>query len=58
MAFAGLKKEGDRNNLITYLMEAVRRASLSLFLSLTDAIILGPTDKVNSWVVDGPSKYQ
>lgn len=48
MAFAGLKKDADRNNLITYLKEAVRRASLShsLFIA-TDIITLGPTDKIN-----------
>jgi hypothetical protein len=45
MAFAGLKKEADRNNLISYLKDAVRRASLSY--SLTDAITMGPTDTIN-----------
>lgn len=47
MAFAGLKKEGDRNNLITYLKGAVRRPSLPTRLFVvTDTSTLGPTDEV------------
>ena len=43
MAFAGLKKEKDRNDLVTYLKEAVRDfpsllASLPLILHLADRI--------------------
>lgn len=34
MAFAGLKKEKDRNDLITHLKEAVRVFIFALFLSL------------------------
>ena len=48
MAFAGLKKDVDRNNLITYLKDAVSRPSSthSLFIS-TDTLTLGSTDKIN-----------
>ena len=48
MAFAGLKKEADRNNLITYLQEAVCRPSFCpRALIATDMFDLEPTDQVN-----------
>lgn len=61
MAFAGLKKDADRNNLIAYLKDAVRHPSLPtrLFMA-TDTFALGPTDKINIlWCarpVDSPLK--
>jgi hypothetical protein len=45
MAFAGLKKDVDRNNLIAYLMDAVRRPS-PLTVIATDTFAVGSTDKV------------
>lgn len=36
MAFAGLKKDKDRNDLVTYLKEAVRASLLSQNLEMAD----------------------
>lgn len=44
MAFAGLKKDTDRNNLVTYLKEAVSPPILRCSVSLTD---LPPSDCLN-----------
>ena len=44
MAFAGLKKDKDRNDLITYLKEAVRRSHCLAFIRVVDAGAARPHD--------------
>ena len=50
MAFAGLKKDKDRNDLIAHLKEAVRTSNSSSFSSEAFLIVLIPFSVLKSFV--------